>query len=69
MCEIHYDRIEEKYLVRDPDRGLKFWAVSDSPKAVIRLKKLWRTIVDAISTTTATTLKIRGEYVTLIPDR
>jgi len=66
MCEIHYDRIEEKYLVRDPERGLRFWAIAE-PRAVAILREIWEEIADALPRRRTTSLKVKGMWINLIP--
>ena len=67
MCKIHYDKVEECFILKDPERGLKFKVFADSAKAVAVLRRLWSDIADAISRTSATELRVKGKYVTLVP--
>ena len=67
MVRVKWDREEEKFLIKDPERGLRFWAVADSPRAVVRLRKLWEEVADALYPKRVNYLKVRREWITLIP--
>lgn len=65
--EVRYDHLKEAFILTDHERGLKFKVITESPRAVVILRRIWDAICDALSRRRTSSIKIKGMWVNLIP--